>query len=661
MASPVYEALNKECLEIRLVTVLPATEPFAPIECSLYSVCLQENHTYTALSYAWGDPTVTASVIVNGIECHVTTNLESALRHIRDDVDHIVLWVDAICINQNNMLERNHQVQLMRQIYSNVDVLVWLGDEGDDSDQAMKFIGYWAPGLEQVLSGGDIKENYSDFWEPRAWDIIHCLFNRPWWTRLWTVQEVALGREVAVMCGYKTLAWNLFMQWLSVSVRLEESEAYRTAGPSTLTKLGTIMTGYLSSLRSKVALREEYQKNPSSIKLLDLLSLFRNFQTTNPLDKVYALLGLAADSSDFMEPNYTMSVSTVYTSVAHTAIKQEGIVDILHYSGRYPIAPIDSFELPSWVPDWRISQEQSGITLKNYCAARQTKALIRVSLEFPLRLFVHGIVYGHITLIEPPGYVQPHKAGGMPLILRTWRYNDSDTCLSNIPRLQEYFRTLLLDRDIVTGDRLSLDNESFYDSLVAFIYHWMQCGNYCDPLSQFLKWMAYIDAQDEGGCLEIADFEPFIGSPNLESGNKWCGEVGVAKRGAKFCVGLLNRFSKTKSMKFYLNGERAYGPCAISNERRGHYLRASWMSASRYFAPGRRPLLIYWRLLCLLADVRRSITGLCGRKSCPRRVRYSLSTFEQRTTACRHWRSAILQHCNVLGCCDHCRLAAVCT
>lgn len=138
----------------------------------------------------------------------------------------------------------------------------------------MEFIEYWSPELEQVLRGGNIKENYSDFWEPRAWDIIHCLFNRPWWTRLWTVQEVALGREVAVMCGYKSLPWNLFMQWLSVSVRLEESEAYKTAGPFTLTKLGMITTGYLSSLRAKVALREEYRGNLSSIKLPDLLSLF---------------------------------------------------------------------------------------------------------------------------------------------------------------------------------------------------------------------------------------------------------------------------------------------------------------------------------------------------------------------------------------------------
>jgi hypothetical protein len=63
------------------------------------------------------------------------------------------------------------------------------------------------------------------------------------------------------MCGYKTLPWNLFMHWLSVSVQLEEYEAYRTAGPSTLTELGIIKAVYLPSPCSKIALREEYREN----------------------------------------------------------------------------------------------------------------------------------------------------------------------------------------------------------------------------------------------------------------------------------------------------------------------------------------------------------------------------------------------------------------
>jgi hypothetical protein len=93
-------------------------------KCTLRVVSLYEFLAYTALSYAWGDPNVTAPILVNGVECQITTNLESALRHIRDDINHLVIWVDAICINQRDTLERNHQVQLMRNIYSYAEVLV---------------------------------------------------------------------------------------------------------------------------------------------------------------------------------------------------------------------------------------------------------------------------------------------------------------------------------------------------------------------------------------------------------------------------------------------------------------------------------------------------------------------------------------------------------
>jgi hypothetical protein len=65
----------------------------------------EDNPVYTALSYAWSDPNDTTLVLADGVEYHVTTNLESALRHIRGEVDEVVLWADAICINQNNILE----------------------------------------------------------------------------------------------------------------------------------------------------------------------------------------------------------------------------------------------------------------------------------------------------------------------------------------------------------------------------------------------------------------------------------------------------------------------------------------------------------------------------------------------------------------------------
>jgi hypothetical protein len=232
-------------------------------------------------------------------------------------------------------------------------------------------------------------------------------------------------------------------------------------------------TNYLSGLYSRAALGENNQGRRLSRNLLDLLWRFRNFQTSNPLDKVYGLLGLAADSSDFMKPDYAHSVSTVYSSVAYTLLQQDDVLDILHHSGRYNLDAAHSFDLPSWVPNWNLSQVKTGLSPNNYCAARQAKAMVRFSMESPRLILVHGILHGRVSSVDPSDISLPSSEEEMPSILRTWRYDDSKTYPSRIPRLQEYFRTVLLDCDIVTGERLSTDKESFYDSLAAFIYHWV--------------------------------------------------------------------------------------------------------------------------------------------------------------------------------------------
>jgi Heterokaryon incompatibility protein (HET) len=554
MASSIYKALDTHRQEIRLLVILPATDHTAPIECNLREVSLEENPVYTALSYTWGDPNVTNPVFVDGVECQVTTNLESALRHIRGEVAEVVLWADAICINQTDMLERNYQVQLMRRIYSNVDVRVWLGDEGDDSDEAMELIDTWGLELKERLSKEITTKDLDGYFDPEAWHSIDCLLGRAWWTRLWTVQEVVLPRKVTVICGRKALSWDSFSQWVSTWALLERSPILRSAGPSYLSKLALTKTR-IAGLAWKEGLRGRYQKKLPPKTLLDLLWAFRNFEASNPFDKVYALLGLAADASDFMEPDYTQSISMMYTNLAHTIIQRDGTLDVLHNSGGNCLSATEPFDLPSWVPNWKSTQSKLGINPEKYCATIQTKEMIGLSLESPRNLFVHGILHGRVSSIEPPGFIEPSRTHQMPLILRTWTHDESSINPSGIPRLQEFFRTILLDCDIIDGERLSLDKEPFYDSLAAFIYNWMQDYAYWDPSSDFAKLMYYIDTRAKD-----ADFEPFIGSQH-----KWLGEVDITKRGAMHCVGLVRQFSNLEKMSFILTEKEYMGlaPCVV--------------------------------------------------------------------------------------------------
>lgn len=143
MALSIYTSLRGDGREFRLLILEPSTDRFAPVRCKLKRACFDDgNLKYTALSYAWGDPLATTPIVVNGIEARVTFNLEAALRHIRKPSCAVVLWIDALCINQEDVAEKNRQVEMMRDIYSSAElVIAWLGSASEDSDLVMKILG----------------------------------------------------------------------------------------------------------------------------------------------------------------------------------------------------------------------------------------------------------------------------------------------------------------------------------------------------------------------------------------------------------------------------------------------------------------------------------------------------------------------------------------
>ncbi|KAF2799471.1 hypothetical protein K505DRAFT_230911, partial [Melanomma pulvis-pyrius CBS 109.77] len=133
---PLYTELGEN--QIRLLTLQPSRLFAASIHTVLHTTNVFSAPAYKALSYVWGDSELTAPVFVNNLPFEATTNLVAALRHIRRKRHNVVIWVDAICINQNDTKERNHQVQMMREIYMKADqVIAWLGEAKDDSDLAM--------------------------------------------------------------------------------------------------------------------------------------------------------------------------------------------------------------------------------------------------------------------------------------------------------------------------------------------------------------------------------------------------------------------------------------------------------------------------------------------------------------------------------------------
>ncbi|KAF1807961.1 hypothetical protein P152DRAFT_379923, partial [Eremomyces bilateralis CBS 781.70] len=122
-----------------------------------------------------GDENDTVPLELQGQTFYVTRNLESALRNISQMVKKLVIWADALCIDQTDLSERAAQVRLMGDIYRNADhVLIWIGGTQEDGVLALVFI------------------------ETLGWIAVAQMLKRPWWTRIWTLQEAVLAKEVSV-------------------------------------------------------------------------------------------------------------------------------------------------------------------------------------------------------------------------------------------------------------------------------------------------------------------------------------------------------------------------------------------------------------------------------------------------------------------------------
>ncbi|KAE9379866.1 HET-domain-containing protein, partial [Stipitochalara longipes BDJ] len=171
--------------EIRLLRIISAASNNCILRCELSTFQLRkENPDYVAVSYVWGDPSITEDIVINGRLVPVTKNLALALRQFRDGCparDHAsLLWADAICIDQSNAEEKTHQVRLMPIIYERAAcVMSWLGPCREELYGAMKSIRRL---YAKKLPDGSVGN--------RVWTEIDILMRNPYWSRSWIVQEM---------------------------------------------------------------------------------------------------------------------------------------------------------------------------------------------------------------------------------------------------------------------------------------------------------------------------------------------------------------------------------------------------------------------------------------------------------------------------------------
>jgi hypothetical protein len=206
-----------------------------PISCTLETTSSTENPNYFALSYVWGDPTLSKRILVNGTKVSITENLYIALRHLQHETNVVTIWIDAFCINEGDD-ERAEQVMKMKAIFQEAQhVLVWLGLAGDCSDElidCLERIGRVCEDLEITgITSKMLVELSQTPDEPHSRDVAakleqlyekfdylfpdlfpfeayRAFLRRGWWHHVSVIQELVLAREASFLCGKKTILYK---------------------------------------------------------------------------------------------------------------------------------------------------------------------------------------------------------------------------------------------------------------------------------------------------------------------------------------------------------------------------------------------------------------------------------------------------------------------
>jgi hypothetical protein len=170
------------------------------------------DHKYDTVSYAWGSESHDRPILVDGRVFFVSFTLEAALREFRAR-DYSNVWVDAICIDQNDVDERNSQVRLMAEIYKQSSrLLLWLGVEEAESDLAMDFLFETWPQIQIEIREHESDTSYIPTVSEYMYFGLHSLLSRNYFQRTWVFQEYVLGGSnicCIIHCGSKAISSDL--------------------------------------------------------------------------------------------------------------------------------------------------------------------------------------------------------------------------------------------------------------------------------------------------------------------------------------------------------------------------------------------------------------------------------------------------------------------
>lgn len=479
-----YKPLSTEKQQIRVLDLdEPKLDDNGTIQGSLRTVSLRDNPSFQALSYHWGVSLAERPVRINNTDLQVTSNLHSALQHLRQSKERICVWIDAICINQEDVEERNQQVQLMPKIYRLADrVTIWLGPSGDDSDYAMEIAQLWErEHLQEKNHWNLIDKLRAGEFDERAWIAIRKFLARPYWTRSWVYQEILLAKAAIVKCGHKEMDWSCIQGIDETRYQLSRKmDIFKMELPPE--RLTMIQDANMECLMLFFNFSAGLSDKPAS-KLFQMLKWTASLSCSDPRDKIYSILGPAEDAKQYPPPDYSSGVVDVYTDFAHRQMLLDNHLSVLHEAGCRPGSPTiygSENPIPSWVPKWTIPPENH-MPYHNRSIYLGASAGIDVNMSSVIAasrssLQVEGVLIdtiSRVSKLDVPTLTIPDAIAFIENV--DHKYNDDDyrnvtsyhhvhptgLSLANV-----LFRTCLLNIDLRFLTRLDLDWDPYREDSV---------------------------------------------------------------------------------------------------------------------------------------------------------------------------------------------------
>ncbi|KAH8679599.1 heterokaryon incompatibility protein-domain-containing protein [Tricladium varicosporioides] len=364
---------------IRILVLEPSSNKSDELKGDLKSLPLSNLGNFEALSYCWGlpdPPTIKnpSKIILPRVSntktpwssVTITPNCSAALRRLRLPDKPRTLWIDAICINQQDSTEKEKQIPLMGDIYRQAkQVIVWLGEpESEAAERAFEMI---TP-LTLIYDQEKIKKSIIDPQEVELLKaiqelLLNYIISVPYWQRTWTLQELAFASQAYVYFGSQYVSWKIFKQAFMDFMGVHRGDERRLDGflahcnAETLIKIQMITDGTdYTSVSHTLGKNHQDMKSfryHSGLLLPDaFLSAVRSQQASDPRDKLFGIFKVMDyySSGVLRQPDYSRTTVDIFQE-ATIAIMQSEKADCGLRMLR--LSPSDKRDpaLPSWVPD----------------------------------------------------------------------------------------------------------------------------------------------------------------------------------------------------------------------------------------------------------------------------------------------------------------------